>query len=114
MLLIANNRGVYMKNIKGTFGLGRLMTLLLAALLVLAFSQVSFGLRCGNHVIQMGDPMLRVIKACGEPDLIISKPYTRFGADVWQYDRGKDNLMTSIKFVDGEVQLIKFDGGYGF
>ena len=42
---------------------GRLLLLIMA----LAFSDAALALRCGNKLVQRGDPMPKVLKICGEP-----------------------------------------------
>ncbi len=42
---------------------GRLLLLLLA----IGFAEPAFALRCGNKLVQRGDPIPKVLKYCGEP-----------------------------------------------
>lgn len=73
----------------------------------------AFGLRCGNRIVSTDDSKLYVLKACGAPDIIDPEPFSFFNNEIWEYDRGPNQFMYSIKFSNGRVTHIK-RGNYGF
>jgi hypothetical protein len=55
------------------------LTRLLAALLILLLTEPALALRCGNRVITDGDPMIKVKKYCGDPDVVQQRSIVRSG-----------------------------------
>jgi hypothetical protein len=55
------------------------VTRLLTALLILLLTEPALALRCGNRVITDGDPMIKVKKYCGDPDVVQQRSIVRSG-----------------------------------
>lgn len=88
-------------------------------------------MRCGNKLIEIGESMATVQALCGSPADVqhsVAVNATRtsgtgggtrntVGAEVpvetWTYNRGPNQLMVSIRFVDGKVVAIDTLHEYG-
>jgi len=86
-------------------------------------------MRCGNSLIEVGEPTATVQALCGSPadvqHSVVVKATTTGGAggrttvgaevpvEIWTYDRGPNQLMVSIRFVDGKVVAIDTLHEYG-
>jgi len=87
-------------------------------------------MRCGNSVIEVGESIADVRAHCGNPadvqhSAVVNATTTRAGGDThstvaaevpvetWTYNRGPNQLMVSIRFVDGKVVAINTLHEYG-
>ena len=52
---------------------------LLFALSILLLAESSLALRCGNKLVSDGDPMIKVLKYCGEPATVQQRSILRAG-----------------------------------
>lgn len=75
-------------------------------------------MRCGNKLIQRGDAMVSVKALCGAPAAVEHGVAEQGTAEVtietWTYNRGPDQFMVRIRFVDGKVAWIKTLHQYGY
>ena len=62
--------------------------------------------RCPGGVISIGDQRYNVLEKCGKPTAIED------WGDRWMYDRGPDEFILYITFVNDLVERIQ-NGGYG-
>ncbi|UCG72225.1 MAG: DUF2845 domain-containing protein [Chromatiales bacterium] len=65
---------------------GRLLLLLLA----IGFTEPALALRCGNKLVQRGDPMPKVLKYCGEPVATQTRSIVRRGIPRSRVFRDRD------------------------
>ena len=66
-------------------------------------------LRCQGGIVRLGDTKADLINKCGNPT------HTRkswFNIEYFNYDRGSNRFIKTIKIIDGKVNRIKSDG-YG-
>lgn len=88
-------------------------------------------MRCGNKLIEVGESMAAVQAFCGSPaDVqhgVVVKATSTAGAgggtrdtvgaevpvETWTYNRGPNQLLVSIRFVDGKVVVIDTLHEYG-
>jgi Protein of unknown function (DUF2845) len=87
-------------------------------------------LRCGDRLIEVGEVMATVRSLCGTPadvqhSVVANTTITGAGngsrttvgaevaVEVWTYNRGPNQLMVSIRFVDGKVVAIDTLHEYG-
>ena len=74
-------------------------------------------MRCGNKLIQAGDSMVTVKALCGAPAAVEhgveEKGPVEVTIETWTYDRGPDQFMVRIRFVDGKAAWIKTLHEYG-
>ena len=89
-------------------------------------------MRCGNYLVQTGDPSVKVRALCGEPidrqtQSILRHPSYDFGGrpvyfdrgfvtvpvEIWTYNFGPHRLMRRVRFVDAVVVEIE-TLGYGY
>ncbi len=54
-------------------------TSLLVGLLALSATQPAFALRCGHKIVSDGDPIIKVLKYCGEPAATSQRSILRAG-----------------------------------
>lgn len=91
----------------------------LAAGLCLMAAHYAWGdtMRCGNRLIQRGDSIVTVKALCGDP-ASVENGVAEIGtnevpAETWTYNRGPDQFMVSIRFVNGKVVAITTLHEYG-
>ena len=87
-------------------------------------------MRCGDRLIQVGESMAGVKATCGSPtdvqhSTVVSATTTGIDAgtrsttgteipvETWTYNRGPDQFIVSIRFVDGKVVAIDTLHEYG-
>jgi len=87
-------------------------------------------MRCGNGLIEVGESSATVQALCGSPadverSVIVKGTVTATGGDsrsiagteipveTWTYNRGPNQLMVSIRFVNGKVVAIDTLHQYG-
>jgi hypothetical protein len=58
-------------------------------------------MRCGTHIINVGDTELTVMKKCGPP--------TYAKGNRWYYDRGPRRFLKIVVFGNGRVLFIQED-----
>ena len=105
--------------------LPRLLSMLCLALCLSLFGQSAFAYRCGSKVVNIGDSAYQVRKRCGEPDDLSRRWVTVYrkvslseevAMDVevedWTYDRGRNRLVTILRFQDGVLHE-EWTDGYG-
>ena len=63
-------------------------------------------MRCGGHLVEIGDPKHVVKARCGKPTA------KQEMGDIWVYDFGPGRFVYYLKFDDGAVFRI-YTGGYG-
>ncbi|MFQ5757276.1 MAG: DUF2845 domain-containing protein [Acidiferrobacterales bacterium] len=56
-------------------------------------------MRCGTHIVNVGDTELTVIKKCGPP--------THAQGNRWYYDRGPSRFLKIVVFGNGKVLFIR-------
>lgn len=97
--------------------------------LVAAHAAWADTMRCGNGLVEVGDSMAAVRSLCGNPADVqqssaVNATTTRAGdssstvgtkvrVETWTYDRGPNQLLVSIRFVDGKVVAIDTLHQYG-
>lgn len=74
-------------------------------------------MRCGDKLIQTGDSIVTVKSLCGAP-ASVENGVAEIGtnevpAETWTYNRGPDQFMVSIRFVDGKVVSVTTLHEYG-
>ena len=91
-----------------------------------------YGLRCGNNLVDVGDPKIEVLRKCGKPDIIDrwdeeeviagsaadqigEGRRTRVFANVeqWTYNFGPTRFLYILTFRNGKLAEIK-TGDHGF
>lgn len=92
---------------------------LCAALCLLAAHDAwADNMRCGNKLIQDGDSMVAVKALCGAPAAVehgvAEQGTTEVTTETWTYNRGPNQFMVRIRFVDGKVAWIKTLHQYGY
>lgn len=88
----------------------------LSAALGLIVAQHAWGdaMRCGNKLIEKGESIVTVKMLCGAPALV-ERSFTvnRAPVETWTYNRGPDQLLVRIRFVDGTVVAVETLHEYG-
>lgn len=91
-----------------------------ALLAVFALPTGADSLRCGRHLVGIGERMFLVREACGEPDIrvvlhsVYTGPYGFLPYDEeWQYNFGPQKLMRFLRFRNSRLTSIK-TGPHGF
>ncbi len=98
---------------------------LMVAVALLALGSPAHAYRCGSKVVNIGDSAYQVRKRCGEPEDIVRRYVTvyrkinaaeKVAVDIeveeWIYDRGRNRLVTILRFADG-VLIEEWTDGYG-
>lgn len=91
------------------------------ALLALAWfsmlvPSVAQALRCGNDLVQKGDPAFRVRQVCGPPDHVAQLPsslryYGHVPDDqIWYYNFGSHRLLYVLRFRNDRLQTLDTEG----
>lgn len=74
-------------------------------------------MRCGDKLIQVGDSITTVKALCGAPAAVQQGVKENGTAEVpmetWTYDRGPNQFLVNIRFVNGQVVEIKTLHQYG-
>ncbi len=96
----------------------RLQACLPAALCLIAARHAwADTMRCGNRLIEVGDSMAAVQALCGAPATVQQGVKASGTAEVpvetWTYNRGPNQLLVNIRFVNGQVVEIKTLHQYG-
>ena len=110
----------------------RELRVLLPSILCLVASQYVWGdaMRCGDRLVNIGDSMAGVQASCGSPadvqrSTAVSATTTNVGdgtrsttgaevpVETWTYNRGPNQLMVSIRFMNGKVVSIDTLHQYG-
>jgi len=91
----------------------------------------AWALRCGNRLVDLGEPSAAVLQKCGTPDTMERRVIYRvlpdadaFGSvrslvyvpvviDVWVYNFGRQRFMQEFSFEDGRLVDIQ-SLGYGY
>jgi hypothetical protein len=88
----------------------------LSAALCLIAAQYAWGnaMRCGSKLIEKGDSIVTVKMRCGAPTLV-ERSFTvnRAPVETWTYNRGPDQFLVRIRFVDGTVVAVETLHEYG-
>ncbi|HXR91090.1 MAG TPA: DUF2845 domain-containing protein [Steroidobacteraceae bacterium] len=88
----------------------------LSAALCLIVTQHAWGdaMRCGSKLVQKGDSIVTVKMRCGAPTLV-ERSFTvnRAPVETWTYNRGPDQFLVRIRFVDGTVVAVETLHEYG-
>lgn len=75
-------------------------------------------MRCGDKLVQNGDSIVTVKALCGAP-ASVENGVAEIGeneevpAETWTYNRGPNQFLVSIRFVDGKVVAITTLHEYG-
>jgi hypothetical protein len=88
----------------------------LSAALCLIVAQNVWGnaMRCGGRLIEKGDSILTVKMLCGAPTLVErSFAVNTAPVETWTYNRGPDQFLVRIRFVDGIVVAVQTLHEYG-
>lgn len=96
----------------------RLPAGLLAALCLLGVRYAwADTMRCGNRLIEVGDSMTSVQALCGAPASVQQGVKASGTAEVpvetWTYNRGPNQFLVNVRFVNGQVVEIKTLRQYG-
>jgi hypothetical protein len=122
--LLLLNKKVYQSRSTGERTMKKLIVMTTLALLLMP--SVSFGFRCGNKLVAIGDTKVEVLAKCGQPDLIETEEMREVvtSADkddlqkittiveTWIYDLGPDRFVKILKF-EGATLISIEDGSYG-
>jgi hypothetical protein len=91
----------------------------------------AWALRCGNRLVDLGEPSAAVLQKCGTPDTterrviyrvlpdadafgsVRSLVYVPVVIDVWVYNFGRQRFMQEFSFEDGRLVDIQ-SLGYGY
>ena len=88
----------------------------LSAALGLIVAQHAWGdaMRCGSRLIEKGDSIVTVNMLCGAPTLV-ERSFTvnEAPAETWTYNRGPDQFLVRVRFVDGTVVAVETLHEYG-
>lgn len=88
----------------------------LSAALCLMVAQYAWAdaMRCGSKLIEKGDPIVTVKTLCGAPTTV-ERTFTVNTAPVetWTYNRGPNQFIVRIRFVDGTVVAVETLHKYG-
>lgn len=88
----------------------------LTAALCLIVVQYARGnaMRCGSKLIEKGDSIVTVKMLCGAPTLV-ERNFTvnRAPVETWTYNRGPDQFLVRVRFVDGTVVAVETLHEYG-
>lgn len=88
----------------------------LSAAICLIVAQYAWAnaMRCGGKLIEKGDSILTVKTLCGKPTLV-ERSFTvnRAPVQTWTYNRGPEQFLVRIRFVDGTVVAVKTLHEYG-
>jgi hypothetical protein len=94
-----------------------LRVLLSACCLVIAQHAWADTMRCGNGLVQAGDSMVAVKALCGAPATVQQgvkeSATTEVPVETWTYNRGPNQFLVNIRFVNGQVVEIKTLHQYG-
>lgn len=103
----------------------------LVMVLILAYANTSWALRCGRKIVSIGDHKIDVQKKCGLPVLterrtkivgetlhhpgrtLDIEKYREIVVDEWTYNFGSRNFMQLLRFENGFLTEIE-DLGYGY
>ena len=91
-------------------------TACLSAALCLIVAQHAWGdtMRCGSKLIESGDSIVTVKRLCGAPTLVEhSFTVNRAPVETWTYNRGPNQFLVRIRFVDGTVAAVETLHEYG-
>jgi hypothetical protein len=71
-------------------------------------------MRCGSKLIEKGYSIVTVKMLCGAPTLV-ERAFTvnRAPVETWTYNRGPDQFLVRIRFVDGVVVAVETLHEYG-
>jgi hypothetical protein len=74
-------------------------------------------MRCGNSLVEAGQSMVSVQALCGDPTSV-QRGVSDTGpnevpVETWTYNRGPNQFLVSIRFVDGKVVWVKTLHEYG-
>jgi len=103
--------------------------LLFISLLLVSFSVNA--LRCGNQIVDIGDPEIKVLQYCGNPASVVHTTKEVFNSttlapgvkhatgdtiqvDILTYNFGSTNFIYKLIFEDGVLTDIQTNQGYGF
>ncbi len=65
-------------------------------------------MRCGTHIIQVGDTKIEVLKHCGEPDLTdLISGLEDIKTEIWYYDRGSTGFLYIVTMRGSKVSRIE-------
>lgn len=85
-----------------------------ALCLVVAQYAWADSMRCGNKLVEKGDSIVTVQTLCGAPTLVEhSFTVNRAPVETWTYNRGPDQFLVRIRFVDGTVAAVETLHQYG-
>jgi Protein of unknown function (DUF2845) len=74
-------------------------------------------MRCGNKLVEVGDSQAAVQALCGAPATvqqgIQAKGTAQVPVETWTYNRGPNQLLVTIRFVNGQVVAITTLHQYG-
>ena len=88
----------------------------LCAAFCLLLPQYAWGnaMRCGNRLIEKGDSIVTVKALCGAPTLTEHElTVNEAPVEVWTYNRGPNQFLVRIRFVDGTVVAVETLHEYG-
>ncbi len=70
-------------------------------------------LRCGVHLVQLGETQMQVLHQCGQPDVRDSYFVESGGLDRWTYNLGPKDFIYVFTFLNGELrQIMQTDRGF--
>lgn len=85
-------------------------TLLAFPIVLMMISHIAAAstMRCGTHIIQVGDTKIEVLKHCGEPDLTdLISGLEDIKTEIWYYDRGSTGFLYIVTMRGSKVSRIE-------
>lgn len=64
-------------------------------------------LRCGNHLVQIGEAKSEVLRQCGLPDASDAYLDVSGTLEKWTYNFGVNDFIYVFSFYNGELKLIR-------
>lgn len=102
----------------------KIIIILLIAFIFLSAYQEMYALRCGDHLIDVGDSKIKVLHNCGRPTILdtinncvfMTKQHRCTNTNstvIWTYNFGPNQFVYVITFANNKVISIETNG-YGY
>jgi hypothetical protein len=91
-------------------GMKRVSAILLALVglaLLLALPTSAQTIRCGTEIVRVGDPTIKLLQKCGEPDLKELIKTNGLIIEKWTYNCGSARFMKILTLKGGKVQRVE-------
>jgi hypothetical protein len=76
-------------------------------ILLMAVPSWARSMRCGNELVRVGDPTIKLLQRCGEPDLKELLNTDGLIAEKWTYNCGSLRFMRIITLRGGVIRKIE-------